>query len=197
MVATENPLLDLGIKFLYYIAPVENLKSILKRGIMNKKKVESLNLTYADYSDRDVQSIREERSLHSFVPLFPNTRNAMTFRYQKSGVDFVILRLMSDLVTQYDCNVSDRIAACRFARIMDLTPQSLKLIGIEDIVRTKNFYGDQELRQRVGAEILVNTDIIDPKWIEGVYLKQGKPVIRDLDVKQYRDKNWRLYFHIW
>jgi len=196
MVTFENPLLDFGIKFLYYLAPVENLRSIFKRGIMNKRRVENLNLNYADYSDRDVQTIRKEKSLHSFVPLFLNTRNAMTYRYQKSGVDFVILRLMSDLVTQYDCKVSDRIAACRFAKILDLTAQSLKLIGVKDIIKAKSFYGDQELKQRMGAEILVHTDIIDSKWIESIFLVPGRSRIKDLPVKQLYDNALNLYFYV-
>uniref|UniRef100_UPI00345EC9C7 DarT ssDNA thymidine ADP-ribosyltransferase family protein n=1 Tax=Mesotoga sp. TaxID=2053577 RepID=UPI00345EC9C7 len=105
MVTSTNPLQAFGAKHLYYLAPVKNIPSILKYGIMTKTAVETLEIPYDDYSDQTVQMIRAGKSLHEYVPLFLNTRNAMTFRYQKEKRDFAILRLNSDLVTHYDCLV--------------------------------------------------------------------------------------------
>lgn len=196
MVTVENPLLEHGVKYLYYLAPVKNLRSILRHGIMTKNVVEARKLDYIDCSDREVQALRREKSLHNYVPLFLNTRNAMTYRYQQSGVDFVILRLLSDLVTDYTCKVSDRIAACREAIIMDLTAKALVTFGVREIITVKNFYANHDLKQRLGAEILVHTDIIDSKWIESVFLAPGRSRIRDLSIKQLYDNAWNLYFYV-
>jgi len=135
MVASSNPLQVFGVKHLYYLSPVKNIPSILEHGVMSNIAVETLEIPYDDYSDQTVQTIRERKSLHDYVPLFLNTRNAMTFRYQKENREFVILRLNSDLVTQYDCLVSDRIAACSDAEILVKTdmiePEWIECIILE------------------------------------------------------------------
>jgi hypothetical protein len=194
MVTSSNPLHAFGVKHLYYLAPVKNIPSILEHGIMNKTTVRILEIPYDDYSDHIVQTLRAEKSLHEYVPLFFNTRNAMTFRYQKEKRDFAILRLNSDLVTHYECMVSDRIAACSDAEICPLSENALKKIDIETVLSARNFYDNLLLKKRLGAEILVNTEIVEPKWIECIILDRTARVINGVSIKQLRDSGYNYYF---
>lgn len=194
MVTSSNPLQAFGVKHLYYLSPVNNIPSILEHGVMSKMAVETLEIPYDDYSDQTVQTIRERKSLHEYVPLFFNTRNAMTFRYQKEKRDFAILRLNSDLVTHYDCLVSDRIAACSDAEIYTLSEAALKKINIELVLSARNFYDNRLLKKRLGAEILVKTDMIEPEWIECIILDGTAEKIKGISIRQLRDSGYNYYF---
>ncbi len=194
MVTSSNPLQAFGVKHLYYLSPVNNIPSILEHGVMSKMAVETLEIPYDDYSDQTVQTIRERKSLHEYVPLFFNTRNAMTFRYQKEKRDFAILRLNSDLVTHYDCLVSDRIAACSDAEIYTLSEAALKKINIELVLSARNFYDNRLLKKRLGAEILVKTDMIEPEWIECIILDGTTEKINGVSIRQLRDSGYNYYF---
>ena len=194
MVTSSNPLQAFGVKHLYYLSPVKNIPSILEHGVMSKMAVETLEIPYDDYSDQTVQTIRERKSLHEYVPLFFNTRNAMTFRYQKEKRDFAILRLNSDLVTHYDCLVSDRIAACSDAEIYTLSEAALKKINIELVLSARNFYDNRLLKKRLGAEILVKTDMIEPEWIECIILDGTAEKIKGISIRQIRDSGYNYYF---
>jgi len=194
MVTSSNPLQAFGVKHLYYLSPVKNIPSILEHGVMSKMAVETLEIPYDDYSDQTVQTIRERKSLHEYVPLFFNTRNAMTFRYQKEKRDFAILRLNSDLVTHYDCLVSDRIAACSDAEIYVLSEAALKKINIEVVLSARNFYDNWLLKKRLGAEILVKTDMIEPEWIECIILDGTTEKINGVSIRQLRDSGYNYYF---
>ncbi|WP_289058956.1 DUF4433 domain-containing protein [uncultured Mesotoga sp.] len=194
MVTSSNPLQAFGVKHLYYLSPVKNIPSILEHGVMSKMAVETLEIPYDDYSDQTVQTIRERKSLHEYVPLFLNTRNAMTFRYQKEKRDFAILRLNSDLVTHYDCLVSDRIAACSDAEIYVLSEAALKKINIEVVLSARNFYDNWLLKKRLGAEILVKTDMIEPEWIECIILDRNAEKINGVSIRQLRDSGNNYYF---
>ena len=194
MVTSSNPLQAFGVKHLYYLSPVNNIPSILEHGVMSKMAVETLEIPYDDYSDQTVQTIRERKSLHEYVPLFFNTRNAMTFRYQKEKRDFAILRLNSDLVTHYDCLVSDRIAACSDAEIYTLSEAALKKINIELVLSARNFYDNRLLKKRLGAEILVKTDMIEPEWIECIILDRNAEKINGVSIRQLRDSGNNYYF---
>lgn len=194
MVTSSNPLQAFGVKHLYYLSPVKNIPSILEHGVMSKMAVETLEIPYDDYSDQTVQTIRERKSLHEYVPLFFNTRNAMTFRYQKEKRDFAILRLNSDLVTHYDCLVSDRIAACSDAEIYTLSEAALKKINIELVLSARNFYDNRLLKKRLGAEILVKTDMIEPEWIECIILDGTTEKINGVSIRQLRDSGYNYYF---
>jgi len=194
MVTSSNPLQVFGVKYLYYLAPAKNIPSILEYGIMTKTAVETLEIPYDDYSDQTVQTLRAGKFLHEYVPLFLNTRNAMTFRYQKENRDFAILRLNSDLVTHYDCLVSDRIAACSDAEIYALSEAALKKIDIEMVLSARNFYDNWLLKKRLGAEILVSTDIVEPEWIECIILDRTARKINGISIKQLHDNEYNYYF---
>jgi len=64
------------IQSLYYIAPVENLPSILERGILSHAKVESLNIPFIPIYDAKIVAIRQRdrapdgRSLWEFANLY-------------------------------------------------------------------------------------------------------------------------------
>jgi hypothetical protein len=85
-VCAKNPLRELGINYVYYLCPIKNLKSILKFGIFSRNEMIRRNMVFYDYSEHSIQERRKENGYHDMVPTFFNTRNAMTFRWEKESV---------------------------------------------------------------------------------------------------------------
>ncbi len=97
---------------LYYIAHINNLESILKRGILCHRKIEEEKIEFTPIYDADIVSSRSEKkvteksNLWDFVSLYFQPRNAMLYRVIfYSGVnveDLLIIGLKSDLLYKND-----------------------------------------------------------------------------------------------
>jgi len=79
------------IQGLYYIAPVENLPSILERGILPHAEVERLNIAFTPIYDAQIVAGRQQRrtpdgnSLWEFANLYFQPRNPMLYRVVHEG----------------------------------------------------------------------------------------------------------------
>ncbi|HBW1478268.1 TPA: DUF4433 domain-containing protein [Klebsiella pneumoniae] len=86
---------------LFHITHTSNLKGILEKGILSHDLVND----YLDISNNQVNDIRKKNnnphkiSLHKYVPLYFNPRNAMLFSCQKKyGDDIVILEVDNSII---------------------------------------------------------------------------------------------------
>ena len=71
-------------KFLYYLSPLENFKSIVENGILSKNETINKKLNSFSFADNDVQLWRkskecvisnfEKKKLHDLVPLYLNPK---------------------------------------------------------------------------------------------------------------------------
>ena len=71
-------------KFLYYLSPLENFKSIVDNGILSKNETINKKINTVSFADKDVQSWRKSREcyisnfdkkkLHDLVPLYLNPK---------------------------------------------------------------------------------------------------------------------------
>jgi len=50
------------------------------------------------------------------------------------------------------------------------------------------------LKKRLGAEILVKTDMIEPEWIECIILDGTTEKINGVSIRQLRDSGYNYYF---
>ena len=73
------------IKSLYYITHIENLPSILQRGILSHQKVEELKVPYTPIYDTGIVSKRKDKStpqhssLWEYANLYFQPRNPMMY----------------------------------------------------------------------------------------------------------------------
>ncbi|MFG0905762.1 DUF4433 domain-containing protein [Photobacterium damselae] len=87
---------------LYHMTHISNLIGIFENGLFSHDKVKS----YTDISNNDVNKRRRTKdnphkiSLHQYVPLYFNPRNAMLFTCQKKfGQDVVILEIDKSVIS--------------------------------------------------------------------------------------------------
>lgn len=84
------------IRYLYYIAPLENLKSIATHGLLSHNRAHA-DHSPADISDPDVQKRRMRRDpiyqkpLHDYVPLYFRARNPMLSRRRSLQSELAVL----------------------------------------------------------------------------------------------------------
>ena len=121
----------------YYILPIENLESVLEKGILSHKRAGRLDVeqpSHADISDHDVQGRREgkeiptvlqsrshARELHQYVNLYMQPHNAMMFVKRKEAGHLCVLRIRKELLQRGDAVLTNRNAATQAAGFFKLT----------------------------------------------------------------------------
>src|SRR5262245_32232822 len=92
---------DINIRGLYYIAHIDNLISIVEKGILSHERVEKAGISHTPIYDEHIVKARKEiitpdgNSLWNFANLFFNPRNPMLYRIlrEKPAKDIVIIAL--------------------------------------------------------------------------------------------------------
>ena len=112
------------IQELYYIADIDNVASILDKGILSHN--DALNIPHKDISSKTIQALRKTKvistdssaeaklPLWSFVCLFAQPHNAMM--YLSKDKHICILRIDKTLLENKDILISDRNASCHNAK---------------------------------------------------------------------------------
>jgi hypothetical protein len=92
---------DLGVTEAFFLAPLDNLDSILTNGVLPQTEVNRQGIVHSDISEPGVQERREHRDLrsggisshglHDFVPLYFARKTPMSFRRKDHNSDLCIL----------------------------------------------------------------------------------------------------------
>ena len=158
---------------LYYICHVENLGSILEKGIFSRQDVEAQNITHRDIHDPGVLSHRDKtlpngKNLQEYINLYFQPRNAMLYRLvcNLDRKPLVILQIDSSVLEVEGSYFSDRNAAAYgaqfFSNLSDLK-------RIDEKVFKKEYWTDSDdTKQRMMAEVLV-PEPIPPDRILTIY----------------------------
>ncbi|OYD90555.1 Appr-1-p processing protein [Nostoc sp. 'Peltigera membranacea cyanobiont' 210A] len=107
------------IKSLYYITHIENLPSILQRGILSHKKVEELGVSYTPIYDSGIVSKRKDKftpaksSLWEYANLYFQPRNPMMYRvvHEKDKRDIAVIGVKPDVLAAAGGLITDGNAA--------------------------------------------------------------------------------------
>ena len=114
------------IQELYYITDIENVSSILDKGILSHNDVK--NIPHVDISNKTIQSLRGSKTIElddnnktalplwSFVCLFAQPHNAMM--YVSRGKHICVIRIDKTILERDDIFISDRNASCHNAKFM-------------------------------------------------------------------------------
>ncbi|MCC7076804.1 MAG: DUF4433 domain-containing protein [Acidimicrobiia bacterium] len=153
------------VRELHYIAHVDNLSSIMQRGILCKKAVGGL--AHRSVANVEVQERRATRRIpgglqvHEYVPLYFNARNAMLFRLLRDydlakrvpAEELAVLRLSSAVLDLPDIIVTDMNAAARAEPRWFPAEEGLLRLDHGEIFAT--YWRDRWHKQRMMAEVLV------------------------------------------
>ncbi|MBI2724066.1 MAG: DUF4433 domain-containing protein [Chloroflexi bacterium] len=169
--ATSTP------QFLYYITHIDNLQSMLEKGILSHAEMESKQLAFTPIYDEQIVTNRKARltpdgrSLWDYANVYFQARNAMLFRVaREKGVDEIcIIGVRKDILNRHDVFIANGNAASYQSEII---AHNDGVRSVPQIMRNvdKEWWSDSDGSKReMMAECLVPT-VIPPDFITAVYV---------------------------
>lgn len=188
-----------GINYLYHITDIDNLQSILLRGILSHQYIQSQNFSYTDISDSQVQQLRSKKKiedipLHQYVPLYFNPKNPMLFVRRHRQSRLIIIGIDPLILFQPNTIFSDGNAACENT----LFYQDLNHLSCLNwrIIRQNSSWSNQPDGKRIRcAEVLVYPKISISRILKiFCYSQQILTQIKNMGCNQPIEINSNLYF---
>lgn len=172
------------IQELYYITDIENVPSILDKGILSHNTVK--DIPHVDISNKEIQGVRENKlvplnttgnklPLWSFVCLFAQPHNAMMYVSRHKHI--CVIRLDKNILEQDDVIITDRNASCQnatFAKASDwvLTNETARcLYSRQSLPTMTNQITHHDYKSIRQLEILCPQKVAQ-KYILGFFVKQ-------------------------
>lgn len=163
---------------LHYIAPIENLSSILSVGLLSHHKARFI--THGSVADPEVQARRSRKAvpagkqLHRYVNLYFNARNPMLFRRRDQHTDIVVLAIRPEVLDLPGVFITDGNAANVATAFMTPTPINFALLDADELHaeywsrENMTSIEREEARRRRCAEVLVPNHV-NRSYIDRVY----------------------------
>ena len=167
---------ELNVRWLYYLAHIDNLSLLLERGILSQKIRSEENIQYAQIADSNIVGRRRDKqtpdgkSLWDYANLFFQPRNPMLFRVidEKGAQNIVVFRVANTVFREQGVFIADGIAAnyqTRFYRLSEGIEMFQTHQGIIQSDSWISWNHDPDLRRKLMAECLV-PNRVDPKHIQ-------------------------------
>ena len=167
----------LDIRNLYYITHMDNLSSILKRGILSHERIEDERVQPARIYNTDIVNRRKEKntpggkSLWSYANLYFQPRNPMMYRvvHEKGAKNLVVVSVAKEILQTPGVFIADGNAAN--APTQFFSPSNgLKMLGQQwQIVQNEWWNNLDGSKRKIMAECLVPDDV-GPEFINSVYV---------------------------
>ena len=162
------------VKELHYITPIENLPSILEKGILSHKlagKVPHHSVALDVIQERRKNKIIPRgMPLHDYVNLYFDARNPMLYRRLDQHAEICILRVKPSVMELPGVVIADCNASSDYVRFFPY-PGGLKYVD-RDIVYAEYWthpddpIAEMEHKSKKCAEVLV-PDIVNPDYLLG------------------------------
>ncbi len=168
-------------KHLYYISHRDNLKSILKNGILSHRKapVWSRILKKKVIYDKEVIARRKERefrgkSLWDYANVYFQARNPMLYRVIKEfGIEnIVVLEIDADIIDSLNIGITDGNASSSITQFFEDKNKGLSVLNSEQFER-EYWSAEDGSNRKIMAEVLVQDHIPKDKII-GIYTATQK-----------------------
>ncbi|RKZ32297.1 DUF4433 domain-containing protein [bacterium] len=165
----------LKLRGLYYITHIDNLHSILNKGILCHKHIEEENIEYTSIYDKEIVSIRnaiktaDGRCLWDFVNLYFQPRNAMLYRVsQEKGIDDIaVIGIKNSILKKDGIIVTNGNAASPNSDFLTVSKVNIK--NIKEQVDREWWAPEDGSKRKLMAECLV-PDRVEPKYISDIYV---------------------------
>jgi hypothetical protein len=160
----------LGVNEAFYLAPLDNLDSILTNGVLPQTEVNRRGLAHSDISEPTVQERREHRDLrsggisshglHDFVPLYFARKTPMSFvrRDRTSNLCILVIDIAKACHTADELLFSDGNAATHDSEIYS-NPAELEEHLPLQVIRAPYWPDFADGKQRRSAELLVRSSV--------------------------------------
>lgn len=173
------------LKELYYITHIDNIPSILERGILSHERIESEGIQYTPIYDLEIVKSRQEKkapngkSLWSFANLFFQARNPMLYRVncEKGVENIAIIGVNRVLFSRSDSFVSTGNAAHHKSKILSQptrldrsNPDRKEFFRVLKEISKMVWWNEGfDAKRRIMAECLI-LDEIPPEYIQSIYV---------------------------
>lgn len=164
------------IRGLYYITHIDNIPSILERGILSHEKITAASFSYTPIYNNSVVERRRRRftpdgkNLWHYVNLFFQPRNPMLYgRINEIGrQNLAILGVANTVLQEQGIFITDGIAPNNSTHIYP-QPEGLEMLQTRQaIIQSTSWISwkdDRELRCKLMAECLVPHQV-EPEYIQ-------------------------------
>jgi len=163
-------------KYVYNIMPIENIPSVMRRGIVcydEMQKIKHTSIALEDVQERrNAVVIPNGKRLHRYANLYFSYNNPMLFRRKEEADHLCILAVSATVLDLDGCVVSDRNAASNLARFYT-SDEGLEIINFK-VVHDQYWTDNNPIKHREKsaikcAEILVPNSL-SPELIVGAYV---------------------------
>lgn len=164
------------IKELYYITHIENVPSILKRGILCHQTIEEKNIEFTPIYDKEIVSRRAQRlvpggkTLWDFANLYFQARNPMLYKviHDKPLDEIVVLGIRRDIIRTKGAFVTDGNAASSPTTIVPVSRAKNLWKEIGNHTEIEWWNEADGSKRKIMAECLV-PESIAPEHIQTIY----------------------------
>jgi len=167
-------------KELYYITHINNVPSILERGILSHELIETGSIPFTRIYNPDIVAKRRDiktpdgRSLWSFANLYFQPRNPMLYRVVFFGEstdanDIAVLGVQMSILNRPDIFISTGNAAHSLSDILTASKGRKVFSQIKKNTDKEYWTDESGSKRKIMAECLV-PDIVTPDFIQGIYV---------------------------
>jgi len=166
-----------NIKSLYYITHIENLPSILDRGILSHTRIEELSVPFTPIYDSEIVSRRKDkytsngRSLWDYANLYFQPRNPMMYRvvHEKDENELAVVGVINKVLQEQDVIITDGNAANDLTQFYSQS-EGLKIIQEQWKIIQSDWWNNLDgSKRKIMAECLVPKQV-DPKQIHSIFV---------------------------
>lgn len=173
------------IRNLYYITHIDNLPSILEKGILSHERIEDDQVPFARIYNTEIVNVRKgkstpsQKSLWSYANLYFQPRNPMMYRLvHESGVSNLAVLGVSEKVLQTpDVFISDGNAANTPTQFYPIS-SGLKMLRQQRKILQSEWWNTLDgSKRKIMAECLI-PDSIGSEFINSVYVANEETRMR-------------------
>jgi O-acetyl-ADP-ribose deacetylase (regulator of RNase III) len=163
-------------RYLYYITHINNINSILEKGILSHEMIQSEGIKPTPIYDEDIVTNRKEKrvdgkSLWHFANLYFQPRNPMLYRVilENSPNDIAIIAVRKEILKSPEIYVTDGNAVSKSTNFYVGEGIKLALRQIEKATEWQWWAIHDSTKRKIMAECLVPNCIL-PNYIEAIYV---------------------------
>ena len=183
----------LDIRNLYYITHINNLPSILDKGILSHEKIEKEHVQSTRIYNTDIvnrrkeKSTPDEKSLWSYANLYFQARNPMMYRvvHEKGARDLAVVSIAKKILQTPNIFITDGNAANDPTQFY-FPSNGLKILGQQwKIVQNEWWNTLDGSKRKIMAECLVPNSV-SPEFINSIYVADEEARARLSGMVGYR-----------
>jgi hypothetical protein len=168
------------IKKFWYITSINNLVSILKRGILCRSEINKFEIPTTDISNRGVQKRRKE--FHQLVPLFFADNTPMLYIMMQEASDAICLLEIDKAVKDLDdVQFSNGNVASQNTKIYNSLDSFTN--EEEEIIFSRSPAYRNEWKRIRSAEVLVPTKV-KPKFIKSIFVASEVSYVKVINLRE-------------